>query len=94
MDEDILNALCGNKQPQSNDIFAPDISIKEQCDFLSRNINFLSKVIRKKICKIPMNAGYQSMIHQCNEGIAMQLDLPDNIISEMYCLCYFELKRL
>ena len=93
MDEDILNALCGNTKQQSTS-FAPKVSSKEQYDFLVKNINFLNKTTKKKICKIPINAGYQTKIGSCNEGIAILMDLPDNVIEEMYNLSYFELKRL
>lgn len=93
MDEDILNALCGNTKSQS-DTFAPKISVKAQYDFLAKNINFLSQANKKKICKIPINAGYQAKIGTCNEGLAILMDLPDNVIEDMYNLCYFELKRI
>jgi hypothetical protein len=93
MDEDILNALCGNAKNQSTS-FAPKISTKDQYDFLVKNINFLNKATKKKICKIPINAGHESKVGSCNEGLAILMDLPDNVIEDMYNLCYFELKRI
>ena len=93
MDEDILNALCGNAKSQPA-LFAPKVSTKDQYDFLVKNINFLNKVTKKKICKIPIKAGFESKVGACNDGLAILMDFPDSVIEDMYNLCYFELKRI
>jgi hypothetical protein len=92
MEQAILNALC---EEDSDELLAvPKASLKEQIDFIAKNINFLGFNAKKQIIKIPTLRGYKDKITDCNEGIALVMDLPESIIEEMYKLTYFELSRL
>lgn len=92
MEQDILNALCTEDSDDTSS--APNASLKEQIDFIAKNINFLKFNAKKQIIKIPTLRGYKDKITDCNEGIAIVMDLPESIIDEMYKLTYFELHRL
>ncbi len=92
MDDEMLRALCNNYV--SPETIAPTITLEEQYKYMVKNINFLPFNIRKKLCNILVYNNQSQAISDCNEGVAISMNIPDDIITQMYDLTYFELSRI
>lgn len=87
----MLDALCEEEVAKES---IPKISNKEMIDYIEKNINHLKFDVKRQVGRILIQRGYRDKISECNEGIAIILDLPELVIEEMYNLIYFEIQRI
>lgn len=88
----MLDALCEEEIVTKDTI--PKISCKEMIDYIEKNINHLKFDVKRQVGRIPIQRGYKDKVSECNEGIAIVLDLPETVIEEMYNLIFFEIQRI
>jgi hypothetical protein len=94
MEDEILNALCGNNDQPETNTFAPPATRAEQIDYIIKNVNFLTPDQRKCVCKIIVRNNEIDKIADCNDGLAITTDISDMSVDEMYKLIFFELNRM
>ena len=97
MDEEMLRVLCAsqNAQPVVQSLcvsshFAPKVTTQEQYQFLDKNINYLSYETKYEIARLLVVAGESDKIEDCNQGVAISMDIDDELIEKMYNLAYYE----
>lgn len=95
MDEEMLRVLCAGitTAPARQPGFAPKVTPQEQYQFLDKNINFLPYETRRDIARILVVAGEAGKIQDDNQGVAISMDIADDLIEKMYNLAYYETNR-
>jgi hypothetical protein len=93
MDQAMLSALCC-EDDKIDSAFAPDISPDEQHIYLKENLDFVSFIVKKQICKMLIHRGYEENLYDCNEGIAFYDHIDEKLLKEIYNLVYYKLNRL
>lgn len=91
MEEDMLKVLCGigNTKPQ----IAPQLSLQDQRVYLIKNVNHLTYENKIELARILRDADLMNKVSDCNEGVAIDMNIDPAIIEKMYNFAYFKLNR-
>ena len=73
---------------------AVKISVDEQKKYLKKYIDAVNIPDKKAIGNLLIMNNMRSSLHECNEGIVINLDkLPDKIITQMYELLEYKISK-